>query len=242
MKKSREIIGLPVLDVSRGELLEKVSSLVIDPENGKVAYLLLERPSQFAEMRLLDFQDVLGIGDYAVATEKEENVRYISQDKKALPLLEKNVQILNAKVLSRKGLFLGTVQEITIDEETGQITACEVSPAGGNSKSFQVSREEILTFGKTHLVVKEPVSVKQPPPPGDRESSPERPFNGNADQDIIELFQEQQMKYLLGRKCKATIKDKEGNTIIAEGQIIDENIIRKAQETDTYIELSMYAE
>lgn len=247
MKRSQEIIGLPVLDVSRGELLEKVASLVIEPEAGKVAYLLLERTSHFTEMRLLDFRDVLGIGDYAVATEKEENITPVSLADRALQLLEKDVRVLNAKVLSHKGSLLGTVREMIIDENTGQIVACEVSPVNGE-EPFQVARDSILTFGKSHLVVRQPGSPEQPtlspePVPGSSTQQASPPGqNGNGDQDIIELFQEQQVKYLLGRRSGATIKDRDGNIIVEKGQAIDEKVIKKAQETDTYYELSMYAE
>ena len=247
MKRSQEIIGLPVLDVSRGELLEKVASLVIEPETGIVAYFLLERSSPFTEMRLLNFRDVLGIGDYAVTTEKEENITPVSQDGRALKLLEKNVRVLDAKVLSHKGLLLGTVREIVIDEDTGQIVACEISPVGGE-EPFQVVRDDILTFGKNHLVVRQPGGPEQPgfspvqAPDPSMQQAPPPAQNGNGDQDIIELLQEQQARYLLGRRSGTTIKDREGNVIVEKGQVINETIIKKAQETDTYFELSMYAE
>lgn len=224
MKKSKEIIGLPVLDITEGGVLGKIEALVIDPETGTVPYFLLERPRWYAEMRFLDFKNVIGIGDYAVTTENKDNVSVITWNKQALELLEKDVRVLEAKVLSRKGTMLGTVKEIIIDESTGRIEGCEIAPVNGNEQWQRVPRSDILTFGKNHLVVQElggePVPVEE---------------------DILDLFKEEQQKFLLGRRSAKTIRDRAGNVIVEEGQVIDEAVIKKAQETDTYLELSMFA-
>jgi len=225
MKKSKEIVGLPVLDITGGNLLGKIESLLIDPEAGAVACLLLERPKWYLEMRVLDYPKVVGIGDYAVTTEKKDNVSLVTRNERALGLLEKDVKVLEAKVLSDKGKMLGTVKEIVIDESTGRIEGCEIAPVNGNKQWQSVARNYILTFGQNYLVIKEA---------GGEEVSP--------DQDILDFFKEEQQKFLLGRRSAKTIKDRSGNVIVEEGQLIDEAVIKKAQETDTYIELSMFAE
>lgn len=265
MKSSSEIIGLPVLDITSGEAVSKVVSLIIDPDTGKVAYLLLERPNSYAEMHLLDYKHVLGIGDYAVTTEKKDHIQYVTHTEEALKLLQKDVKVLGAKVLSHKGKMLGTVREITLDENTGEIASCEVIPAGDGQEPFQIPRSSMLTFGKSHLIVREPKGENWPFPspdaiesPGfrapsnlashDAEAAQVTPTgapdenNQNQEQDLMELLKEQQIKFLLGRRCTKTIKDQSGNIIVEEGQVIDETVIKKAQETDTYIELSMFAE
>ncbi len=71
MKKSQEIIGLPVFSVVDGREVGQVKDLVINPEEGVVEYVLVNGGSWYVGARVLPYRAVLGIGAHAVTTESE---------------------------------------------------------------------------------------------------------------------------------------------------------------------------
>ena len=78
MKKTQDIVGLSVFSVIDGRQVGQVKDLVINPEEGKVDYLLVSDGSWYIGARILPFDKVMGIGDHAVTTESQSNITSIA--------------------------------------------------------------------------------------------------------------------------------------------------------------------
>lgn len=251
MKKTQQILGLPVIDVSTGNQLGKVEGIAVNPDQGNAEYLLLEREKWYGEMRALPYGAVLGVGEFAVTVLNGSDVFQVSAKPELVATLERDVQVVKAGVMSRSGKYIGTVPEFIVDEQSGKIKGCQVTAEGGNE--FVVPGEKVLTFGSKFLiiedgyesyVVKELSEVKPVAAPAKKESS--RTGAGVADKeksgaasDPVEVFEARQRQYLAGKKATKKIVGTGGQVIVDEGAVITEEIIEKSLSMDKYIELTM---
>lgn len=277
MKKSQEIIGLPVFSIVDGRKIGQVKDLVINPEEGKVDFLMVSNGSWYVGAKVLPFTSVIGIGEHAVTTESEGQLAVVSENPSANALLQRNIEVKGNRVLTNKGNLIGIIVEYEIDENAGQILRIEYRSALDEKTMAIIEAGNILTYGSDIVVVREassgseppsgsqePVAVLEQPAPADidspsmelaEEAPPEdlivteQPDTGeisSADEaapvtDSAALFKEKQKQYLIGRKVTKSIKDADGNVIIADGSVIDEAMIVLAEQYNRFIELSQSA-
>ncbi|HEY3425601.1 MAG TPA: PRC-barrel domain-containing protein, partial [Negativicutes bacterium] len=74
MKKSIDIIGLPIISISEGRELGKVKSFLINPTAGTVVALLIDDGKWYLGAKLLPFSAITGLGEYAVTLESSDSI------------------------------------------------------------------------------------------------------------------------------------------------------------------------
>lgn len=240
MKKSQEIIGLPVFSIINGMKIGQVKDLVINPEEGKVDFILVSNGSWYVGARVLPFKDVMGIGEHAVTTESEAMLLTISDAGTANNLLERNIEVKGNRVLTNKGNLIGVISEYEVDENTGKLHKLEYKTAQDENKIAVISAEDVLTFGTDVVVVKE-----RP----DKQDGNVENLNKNLEQNLEQpsesqgaaLFKERQREYLLGKKLIQDIKNPDGSVLFAAGLEITEEILNLAEQHNKFIELSQLA-
>ncbi|HBX23084.1 MAG TPA: hypothetical protein DEF34_05565 [Desulfotomaculum sp.] len=265
MKQTRDLIGLPVFAVAEGDFVARVYAPVINPTEARIEYLLLEGDQWFLEKKCIAFSDVTAVGANALTTEKEANVKPVSQFGQTVKLLEKETKVLNAGVMTRDGRLLGTVSEFFFDESSGKITDCELLSQDSTEPAGIIPAAQIITIGQKYLVVaentdlfleKEPGTGQpkadsitlSPPVDTNHETAPASPVQTQDDagsvgeKDPLELFSEKQRQYLIGKIVSKTIIDANGNIVVSEGTVITEDIIDRALRVDKYVDLTMFVE
>lgn len=70
-------------------------------------------------------------------------------------------------------------------------------------------------------------------------TEPEKQSKNSDSDEAANLFEQRQRQYLIGRRVTKTITDKNGNVIVNEGMIINDEIINEAKKNDKLIELVM---
>ncbi|WP_273483421.1 PRC-barrel domain-containing protein [Desulforamulus ruminis] len=243
MKLKNQIVGLPVLSIAEVALLGKVEDLIIHPETGSVDYLMIEPETWYMERRLISFKDITGIGQDALTTETKTNVVPVTSVPAALDLLNRGVQVVGSRVITRKGRIKGTINELAIDDETGRISACRWE-SGGDSTSGYIPSSLIITFGKELLVVEEdfeaqlsdslPQTIQEAAGPSDTQVQ-ETVLN----EDPMEFFEEKQKEYLLGRTVTADILTENGESIARQGDKVTREILDRAVAADKFVELTL---
>lgn len=236
MKRSQEIIGLPVFSIIDGAKIGQVKDLVVNPEEGKVDFILVANSSWYAGAKVLPFRSVVGIGEHAVTTESQAMLLNIDESEEAKKLLERNIQIKGTRVLTNKGNLIGVINEFEIDTETGILSRLEYKTAQDEMKTEIIEAEDVLTYGSEVVVVREKGSSYIP------QSVP------GTGKDILEkdaglsegalFFKERQKAFLLGKKVIQDIKDARGEILIPEGTIVTEEIIALAEANHKFVELS----
>ncbi|MGE5576359.1 MAG: PRC-barrel domain-containing protein, partial [Syntrophothermus sp.] len=165
MRKSKELLGLPVLDLQAGRALGKLRGFLIDPvKKAVVAYTVSE--SRWArDDRVIGIRDVYSVGKDAVTVREARKLVKALQTFEFRRLAENRVELYNTRVLTESGQYLGAVDEFTFDPADGRILGYYVT-SGRIKDAFRgrpiISANEVLTIGTDAIIVREQVSTQLP--------------------------------------------------------------------------------
>lgn len=160
MRSSKEIKGLKIISLAEGKQVNSVKDLILDPEGGRVAFFVINQPSDYYGARLIAYADIIGLGDYALIIPDTDIIQDVAHNQQAIELLQKDCQVLNSDVLSEKGCLIGRVEEFLIDEETGRIAAFEINNPEGIKQ--QIKCNNIIAYGKEIIIISDqPGTEKQ---------------------------------------------------------------------------------
>jgi uncharacterized protein YrrD len=158
MKKTQEILGLPIISISDGLEVGKVKSIIINADKGSIEYIVVDNGIQILSARVIPTDSILGVGEYAVTIENDSSINDISKIPAAIDLLQKNIQVKGTKVLTKKGRLIGEIGDFYVDEnECCKITGLEYIADITQKRIRLIPRESVLTFGKNLIVVIEEV-------------------------------------------------------------------------------------
>lgn len=255
MKKTKDIVGLPIISISDGIEVGRVKTVIINAEKGAVDYVVVDSGIQILSAKVIPTEYVLGIGEYALTIENEDAISDISKIPAAIDLLQKNIQVKGTKVLTKKGRLIGEIGDIYIDEEDNcRIIGLEYI-ADITQKSIRIiPRDSIITFGKNLVVVKEEVEsslldrASELPVGENSEVEKKNPESANLTDDskeeikaeeVSDMMEMKHRQYLNGRISTKTIYDDAGNPLIEENTVIDDVVFDIAKSNGKVIELVM---
>lgn len=234
MKKSQDIIGLPVFSVLDGKEIGTIKEIVINPEEGVVQFLLVEGEFWYLGAKVLPFDAVLGIGQHAVTTENVSRLTNLNESTAASNLVQRGIMIKGTKMLSRDGSFVGVVKEYEIEEKSGKVTAIDFE-GGDDPKTGGIDINQILTFGKDVIIV-DLEKVNGSTAAGTADAANDA--SGTAKNDATWLFVERQKRFLLGKIVIKDIRDEKSKLIVSEGTIVDDTVLELVEKAGKMIELS----
>lgn len=243
MKRSLDIIGLPVITMHNANTVGTVKSLVINPEEGIIAALVLDDGRWYYGAMLIPFPEISGIGENAVIIKDKSVIKHIT----AAPELEKyliaGVHVIGGKVLTTCGRSKGQVTELFFNQ-SGKITACEIIETNGEINVISV--HNICTFGEDVLIIKEETIPSVPIKSLNehiKPSSTDLLTNNNElpepDEDAVKKLENKHRKFLLGKKTGRRIETDNGKLIVDSGCEITEEVLQKAKLAGKFVELSM---
>ncbi len=251
MKKSIEIIGLPVISIVEGTELGTVKNLLINPADGSVT-ILIDDAKWYWGAKFLPLAAVTGLGEYAITIENSDAILTLTDAPEVEKLIVADLKVIGTKVLTKNGRIQGKVTEIFIDN-SGKIVACEIEDLNGETTN--IDAQHILTFGKDVLIISDgneivtgsPIvknvissSAKDSLiPPVVPEIKQQEELKASVSDDSARKFDEKNRKYLIGKKASRRIETANGLLIVEEGGEITEEILQKAKLTGSFVELSM---
>jgi len=256
MKQSSEIIGLPVVSITEAKELGTIKELLINPAEGSIAAVVLDDGQWYYGAKLILFNDLEGIGEYAATVKNSSVIIPIAAAADLEALLVANVKVIGSKVLTSSGRIQGKVTEFYIND-AGKIANCEVVGADGGTIS--VPAQNIYTFGKEVLVVadidcsvtetsvtetndgldfqKQSIETRVQIPGS--EVNLEGENSSMEDDDPAKKFDDKHRKFLLGKKSNRRIETDNGVLIVDAGGEITEEVLQKAKLAGKFVELSM---
>jgi uncharacterized protein YrrD len=158
MKKTQEILGLPIISISDGEEVGKVKSIIINADKGSIDFILVDTGTQILSARVIPTEMVLGIGEYALTIENESSISDIDKISAAIELYQKNILVKGTKVLTKKGRLIGETGDVFVDEDREcNIVGLEFISNLTQNKVLIIPRGNVITFGKNLIVVTEDV-------------------------------------------------------------------------------------
>lgn len=252
MKKTEEVIGLPIISICDGEEVGKVKGVIVNAAKGAVDYVVVENGIQILNAKVISAKDVIGIGEYALTIENEAVINDISKIPAAIDHLQKNIPVKGTRVMTKKGSLIGEIGDIYIDEDNScSIFALEFISAKDNKNVRLIPRDSVITFGKNLIVVQEnvqsaladdisllEVGVNTDDLNVSQTSSSVTGDNIDSD-SMSELMEQKHRDFLNGKRVSKTIYDNEGKVLIDEDTLIDEDVFDLAKAYDKVIELVM---
>ncbi|MBQ4403704.1 MAG: PRC-barrel domain-containing protein [Selenomonadaceae bacterium] len=150
MKKSIEILGLPIISITEGRELGVSKSLLIDAKNGTVAAITIEDDDWYRGVKLIPYEAIIAIGEDAVTITHSENILNLEEAGDYERLLVENIRVIGTKAITKTGRIQGKVTEVFIGVG-GRIEKCEITKPDGTIDA--VNAEQISIFGKQVTVI-----------------------------------------------------------------------------------------
>ena len=179
MKKSVEILGLPVISITEGRELGMSKTLLIDAKKGTVAAITIEDEDWYRGVKLIPYESVIAIGDDAVTVTNSENILTLDDAGDYEQLLDDNIRIIGTKAITKSGSIQGKISELYIGDD-GKIEKCEITAPDGTTS--EVTADQISIFGKQVTVIdpssekkNEPVAAPAAAAPAKAAPAPEAP-------------------------------------------------------------------
>ena len=150
MKKSVDILGLPVISITEGRELGMSKTLLIDAPNRIVAAITIEDEDWYRGVKLIPYDNVIAVGDDAVTINNSENILTLDAAGDFETLLDDNIRVIGTKAITRTGVIQGTISEIFIGED-GSIEKCEITTPEGSTS--EATADQVSIFGKQVTVI-----------------------------------------------------------------------------------------
>ena len=150
MKKSVDILGLPVISITEGRELGMSKTLLIDAPNRVVAAITIEDEDWYRGVKLIPYDNVIAVGEDAVTINNSENILTLDAAGDFETLLDDNIRVIGTKAITRTGVIQGIISEIFIGED-GSIEKCEITTPEGSTS--EVTADQVSIFGKQVTVI-----------------------------------------------------------------------------------------
>lgn len=150
MKKSTQILGLPIISITEGRELGMSKSLLIDAKNGAVAAITIDDADWYRGVKLLPFDSVIAVGEDAVTITNSEDILTLEDAVDYENLLDENVRIIGTKAITKSGTIQGEVTELYVGED-GKVVRCDIAASDGSVTD--ISADQISIFGKQVTVI-----------------------------------------------------------------------------------------
>lgn len=255
MKKSVEIIGLPVISITEGRELGMSKSLLIDAPNGSVAAITIEDEDWYRGVKLLPYSSVIAIGEDAVTITNSENILTLEDAGDYEAMMDANIKIIGTKAITKSGTIQGKVVEIYIGDN-GKIEKCEIE--GRDGSLSEIVSEQISIFGKQVTVIDSDFEKKteiiapvetpavaapktEAPKPQVKEApKTEAPKAVDAAAQMADkATEERHRRFLLGKTVTKDIVSATGVVLAKTGDVVTEEILQKVKMANMFIDLSM---
>ncbi|MCI6158024.1 MAG: PRC-barrel domain-containing protein [Selenomonadaceae bacterium] len=150
MKKSEEILGLPIISITEGRELGMSKTLLINAHEGKVAAITIEDADWYRGVKLIPYDSVIAIGDDAVTITNSENILTLEDAGDYETLLDENIRVIGTKAITKTGTIQGKITELFIGDD-GKIEKCEITAPDGTTS--EITSDQISIFGKEVTVI-----------------------------------------------------------------------------------------
>lgn len=261
MKKSVEILGLPIISITEGRELGMSKTLLIDAANGKVAAITIEDEDWYRGVKLLPYDSVIAIGHDAVTITNSENILTLENAGDFQAMMDANVRIIGTKAITKSGTIQGVVAEMYVGED-GKIEKCDISAPDGSLA--EIDAKDISIFGKQVTIIDSDTATEKkaeaapaapapaPAAPAPEKKAEEKQPEAKKEEPKAEekkadtqakqadkATEERHRRFMIGKKASRKITTDNGVTICEEGAVVTEEILQKAQLANKVIELSM---
>jgi uncharacterized protein YrrD len=155
--KGKDLIGLKVVTLQKGQMVDDVDEIVYDHAEDQVKALVVDSGGWFNDAKVILFEDIKSIGRDAVIIESEAVIRKASEVAGKISRIIKGDNYLTAnKIITEDGNDLGQVSDIYFDPQTGKVVELEVSQGAiknAQSGKKRIQMGDIVNVGEDATIV-----------------------------------------------------------------------------------------
>lgn len=119
MLKARDIIGMPVIDVTSGKQLGSVKDFYLN-QHWELKAILLEGKHWFHTAKAIVCEDIISFGQDAITIYSEECVNHIDVDPEWVSFMSGNSKIKGRSMITVNGIQLGLIEDVYFEENKGK--------------------------------------------------------------------------------------------------------------------------
>jgi len=169
-KFASELVKKPVLVKSaiqngEGALVGFVEDLIINPDSGELAGLLVREGFGKKQLKTLGAKDVLGISTDFYLISNYTDLGEIDEIVRLKQIMDKETKIVGNKVYTFSGTYLGRVFDYTVDLHSFVISRIYVGgkTLGAFGKQYIIGYAQIISIEKDRITVDDAFAkVKKP--------------------------------------------------------------------------------
>lgn len=240
MKKGLMLIGLPVIAIEEGKKVGQVIDLLINPHTMRLAFLLVGQDSRYIDLRLLSFPEVIGLGEYAVTTENEEELYCVEDRPEVRECLEASIDVMNKIVLTRRGDLEGMVEDFCIDDRSGEIIELEYKAVRHDMRLEKIKIQDIVSLGQDVVIIQEGRQIQRTNCGGEA-GALSAALPPQKKQGAV-LFKQKQRQFLMGKEVQKDIFNGRNQVIIPKGTVVTGEVLDVAEDHDRFSELTQWAQ
>jgi uncharacterized protein YrrD len=155
--KGKDILGLKVITLERGKIIEDVNDLVYDSHTNRVHAFVVDKGGWFSDAKIVLFSDVKSIGRDAIIVQNETAIQRASNTQKDLSSIKSDdTHITRTKIITQEGNELGKVEDILFESDTGEVKQLIVSQGLKDLHSGKkvINVSDIITLGEDATIVR----------------------------------------------------------------------------------------
>lgn len=156
MQSIKCLLGNFVESSQTQKRIGKLKEVIVDPDTGKVVAFLLETNLPKPWLSVLD---ILEFQENKVLIQSEGRLMLLDDLPRIKQIKKLKIKVLDAKVFTEKGQYLGKATDLIFDEHTGEILRYYIARPFILSplKAYLIlDRDSILHIEKRGIIVKEP--------------------------------------------------------------------------------------
>ena len=172
MKRSKELVGIPIVSITEGIRVGAVKGLLINPYEKNVEFLLIDEPDASAELKGISFLSTEAIGDFAITVESSCGIIDLLKVNILKDLVDIGLDIFGTKIITNKGAYIGEITEYSINLKDGSLAEFFYRTEGDDTE-HSISAEHVITIGKEALIIDDSAAVETSPPPKNKQKEKE---------------------------------------------------------------------
>lgn len=159
-KFASELVLKPVLvkdaiQSGEGALVGLVDSLIINPDNGEVAGLVVREGFGKKKFKTLASKDIVGISSEFYLVSSYKALGEMDEIVRLKTILDKDIKVTGNKVYTVSGTYLGKVFDFTVDLSHFMISRIYIGGKGLGSfgKQYIIAHKQIVSIEKDRITV-----------------------------------------------------------------------------------------
>lgn len=216
MKKSREVIGLPVIELREGKSLGRVQGLIVNTAERRVEVLEVGEKSLLkANTSHIPFDKIRSIGSDAV-TLLEYDTEHENEQAPDKMLAKK---LIGNSVVTVEGTLAGTLDDYSFTRGNGELADLFLT-LDKTRTVLKLPVTAVENFGRDFIIVREDYMAQ---------ASESTAPHDHAGKQFVNTLEAKAVLFVLGREVGQDVLDEHSEVIIRKGEKVTEQVIELAR-------------